>query len=403
MKVLDLIYKDLKIFVRDRKALFLTFLLPVALITLFSLAYGGIGNKEPKPEQILISDMDSTALSQELVSKLESIPGIQWQSIDTATGKEAVKQGKRLAMLSLHTGYADSLAAGRLPLITLWFDEGRAMETGMLMEALSASIVPSLERNRTQQSIQGFLKVRYAGMGEGFAEGLSKEIGQYMETSSSSKEIIQAQGITTGRQVNWGLIQSVAGVAVMMLLFSVAAIGGSILSEKEEGTLKRLLGSPVPSSGIMLAKLGYAVIIAMAQLLVMFLFGWLVFTLDIWTNPLGLLLVVLATALACSSFGIFLAAVSRSRRQVEGMSTIVVLIMSAIGGSMIPLFFMPAFMQKLAVFSVNYWSIQAFYDILGRDADWAVFIWKAGVLIAIAAGLTAISLYLFRRMVRRVS
>jgi hypothetical protein len=57
---------------------------------------------------------------------------------------------------------------------------------------------------------------------------------------------------------------------------------------------------------------------------------------------------------------------------------------------MIPLFFMPAFMQKLAVFSVNYWSIQAFYDILGRDADWAVFIWKAGVLIAIAAGLTAI-------------
>jgi hypothetical protein len=46
---------------------------------------------------------------------------------------------------------------------------------------------------------------------------------------------------------------------------------------------------PCPFLGIMLAKLGYAVIIAMAQLLVMFLFGWLVFTLDIWTNPLGLL------------------------------------------------------------------------------------------------------------------
>jgi hypothetical protein len=59
-----------------------------------------------------------------------------------------------------------------LPLITLWFDEGRAMETGMLMEALSASIVPSLERNRTQQSIQGFLKVRYAGMGRGLRKDL---------------------------------------------------------------------------------------------------------------------------------------------------------------------------------------------------------------------------------------
>jgi hypothetical protein len=48
---------------------------------------------------------------------------------------------------------------------------------------------------------------------------------------------------------------------------------------------------------------------------------------------------------------------------VQGYSTIVVLVMSAIGCSMIPIFIMPEIMQKIAVVSVNYWGIQGFYDI----------------------------------------
>jgi len=40
--------------------------------------------------------------------------------------------------------------------------------------------------------------------------------------------------------------------------------------------------------------------------------------------------------------------------------------MSCIGGSMIPLFAMPLFMQKISVFSVNYWGVQGFYDIFWR-------------------------------------
>ena len=44
---------------------------------------------------------------------------------------------------------------------------------------------------------------------------------------------------------NLGLVQAVAGTAIMMLLFTVTGMGSGMLLEKEEGTLKKLLYSPI--------------------------------------------------------------------------------------------------------------------------------------------------------------
>jgi ABC-type transport system involved in cytochrome c biogenesis permease component len=151
-----------------------------------------------------------------------------------------------------------------------------------------------------------------------------------------------------------GLVQSVAGIAVMMLLFSVAGIGGSLLDEKKEGMLKKLLCSPMHPNNILFGKIVFANIISIAQLLIMFVYAWLVFGLDIMHHLPSLVLMIIATAYACSSFGVLLASFAKSSQQVQGLSTIIVMVMSGIGGSMIPLFLMPEIMQKIAVVSVNY-------------------------------------------------
>ena len=160
-----------------------------------------------------------------------------------------------------------------------------------------------------------------------------------------------------------GLIHVVAGTSVMMLLFSVAGIGGSLLDEKQDGMLKKLLCSPMHPKHILYGKLVYANIISIVQLIVMFVYAWLVFGLDIMHYLPSIVLMILVISYACSGFGIVLASFAKSRKQVQGYSTIIVMVMSAIGGSMIPIFMMPEIMQKAAVVSVNYWGIQGFYDI----------------------------------------
>ena len=74
--------------------------------------------------------------------------------------------------------------------------------------------------------------------------------------------------------------------------------------------------------------------------------------------------------------------------------------MSVIGGSMVPTFIMPQWMQNISVVSINYWSIQGFYDILWRELPIGItFLSKVGVLLAIGLVFTLLSFRFFRKNV----
>ena len=201
------------------------------------------------------------------------------------------------------------------------------------------------------------------------------------------------------------LIHSVAGISVMMLLFSVAGIGGSLLDEKQEGMLKKLLCSPIPPNHILFGKLVFANIISIIQLTIMFIYAWLFFGLDIMHHLPSLILIIITMAFACSGFGIVLASFAKTRQQVQGFSSIIVLVMSGIGGSMIPIFAMPEIMQKIAVFSVNYWGIQGIYDIFWKLLPLTdiTFLSRVFVLIGIGTLLNFIALMMFRKNILKIA
>ncbi len=201
-----------------------------------------------------------------------------------------------------------------------------------------------------------------------------------------------------------GLVHVVAGTSVLMLLFSVAGIGGSLLDEKQEGMLKKLLCSPLHSNHILYGKMVFANIISIAQLIIIFTYAWLTLGLEIMHHLPSLALMILGTAYACSSFGIVLASFAKSRQQVQGFSTLIVLVMSAIGGSMIPIFVMPEIMQKVAVVSVNYWGIQGFNDIFLRSLPLTdiTFLSKVFVLIGIGTFLNFIALLMFKKNILKI-
>jgi ABC-type multidrug transport system permease subunit len=73
--------------------------------------------------------------------------------------------------------------------------------------------------------------------------------------------------------------------------------------------------------------------------------------------------------------------------------------MSAIGGSMIPLFIMPAILQKIALISVNYWGIQGFYDLFWRVLPLKEILPKILILLIIGTVMTIASIRLFRKRI----
>ena len=118
----------------------------------------------------------------------------------------------------------------------------------------------------------------------------------------------------------------------------------------------------------------------------------------------SLVIMIFSIAFACSGFGIVIASFAKTRQQVQGYSSIIILVMSGLGGSMIPIFVMPEIMQKIAVFTINYWGIQGIYDIFWKliPLTDSTFLLKVFVLLCIGFFLNFIALLIFRRNILKM-
>lgn len=423
-----IIIKDLKLFFKNKRDVLLNFALPIALISLFAMAFGGTGGDDDEDRKIpvLIADEDHSKESIETVKKLDQLKGIQLTPSSLKSAQESIKKGDESFVLVLGKGFADSVGNGNELPIELQYDQAKEMEVGLLQQSLIPTLAtlsyeigdPKILMSKrfskmignssdsSKLGVQLQSDKLYEAIAQGFAEN-DNEDGDLDEKSANSNfmgaEIKMTPLIQTESNVNLGLIQALAGTSVMMLLFSVAGIGGSLIDEKQEGTLKRLLYSPIHPLSILFGKMICANIISILQMTVMIAFSWLVFGLEISTHIPSLILLIVATSFAASAFGVFVASIAKSRSQVQGLSTLIILVMSAIGGSMIPLFIMPNIMQKIAVVSMNYWSIQGFFDIFWRELSVfdLTFLSRIGVLIFIGILLNCIAIVLFKRSLKR--
>ncbi len=407
--ILTIFKKDLKLFFADKKGALLTFALPILLISLFAFAFGGVGgNRTAKPVQLLVVDNDFTKDSKEMLLNLEALKGVKTIAEERVTAINLVKKGKYVAVLIVEKGFQDSVALGKDLPLELKYDAAREIEMGMLQSVLMQNLMTSVGKKMMNGKMEASFDANFPGTPKNIKEkalrlmnsdqaGMNTMMGENnmgLQMTSVIKEAI--------RKGNLGLIQAVAGTAIMMLLFSIAGIGGGLLDEKEAGTLKRLLYSPVKPTDVLFGKMLAALLLSIFQLSIMFVFSWLVFGLPIFKDLSSLILMIIATAFAVSSFGIFLVSIAKSRQQLQGYSTIIIMLMSAIGGSMIPLFVMPEIMQQIAVISVNYWGIQGFYDIFWRSLPLTEILPKMGILVAIGLGMTLISVRLFKKNVLKM-
>lgn len=404
--------KDIRQYFKDKTAVFLSLLLPIALITIFALMYGGIGKSEKsKPINLLFADQDQSSLSKEVYTELHGQDGLQLIPKTFEEAQNLVKKGKNSAVLVLYKGFQDSVNAGNKVPMELFYDEAKEMEMGLLQQALWSNLFGITMQKGIKGKVNKWIVEKNPDLTDkevaDIQDQVSKQFGEF-ESSGESSEIEENSALPMTALVgekkdgNLGLVQAIAGIAIMMLLFSVSASGASLLKEKEDGTFRRLLMTPISPSGVLYGKMLSTLFMAVLQLTVMFIYSWLVLGLDIFINLPALILMILCAAIACSSFGIFMASVCKSRKQVESLSTLIILVISAIGGSMMPLFFMPAIMKKLAVVSVNYWAMEGFFDIFWRQLPLVDIYPKMLILLSIGAVLTLISVISFRRNLKKM-
>ena len=188
-----------------------------------------------------------------------------------------------------------------------------------------------------------------------------------------------------------------AGVGVMFLLFSVSGASGALLDEVDSGTLDRVLSTRVGMSGWLIGKWAFLTLTGLTQLTVMFLWGRLAFGLDLFHHLPGFFVMTAFTAGAAAGFGLMLATIARTRAQLSGMSTIIILTMSSLGGSMFPRFLMSETMQKLGLLTFNAWALDGYLKVFWRNAA----VWQLWPQVLVLTMLAVVFMTLARTFARR--
>jgi len=406
---------------RDRGALALSFILPIVFFSIFAVIFGGRRDTTPKVSLIVVDEDRSRASGRlvqgfvregSLVVKTRPAPvrGSEQAEYTAATAEDAVKTGTAPVAIIIPKGFGENpisfgpAGAGR-PAIQMLQDSS---------DIVAPQVVAGLLQKVAMTSMPDVMAEQGSKYVEQFAGGLTPAQRDSVDRSLRYLRERQNAG-TVSPSDDGGIVRVVtrpvvgqnknnpmvsfyaAAIGVMFLLFTTSSAAGAFLDEAESGTLDRVLSSRVTMTTLLLGKLTFNSLLAFSQLVLMFLWGWAVFKLDFWSHIPGFVIMGLCTAFAVAAFGLLLASVCQTRAQLGALSTLLILVMSSIGGSMFPRFLMPVAMQKAGLLTINAWAIDGFTKIFWRDEPVSHLWPQVLVLLGVAVVLFAIA----RRLARR--
>lgn len=402
---------------RDRAALALSFVLPIAFFSIFAMVFGSEHDTVPRVHLIVV-DQDHSSASRALIRALEREGSLVASTHPEAkrnqpappdytaqSAEAAVKRGDVPVALIVPSGWGmHPLAFGpggqQAPKIELLSDQSDPIApqivNGLLQKDAMLAMPASMAREgmRYTEKYLGTLTPEQRKRWQRnltLLERIEKDRDTESEAHAAPSSGFGSGGIiavdtraVVGERRNKSLISFyAAAIGVMFLLFTASGSSGSLLDEAESGTLDRVLSSRVTMTRLLAGKLAFNTMLAFVQLVVMFLWGWAIFHLEFFSHIPGFIVMGLCTAFAVAAFGMLLASLCRTRGQLGAMSTLLILVMSAVGGSMFPRFMMPAAMQKAGLFTINAWAIDGFTKVFWRDLPLTALWPQVSVLLAI--------------------
>jgi ABC-2 type transport system permease protein len=450
---------------RDRIALIMTFVLPIVFFTIFAAIFSNLGGGVGASSlDVIVVDDDGTEVSRRFAGAIGEQQGLEVSRAPRPTeaspspapytresAVRGVRTGAADAAVIIPAGFGATFASfgGAAESVQVIYDAANPLAqhtvTGLLQAAAMMAAPDVLMEKGLEQlgrfgggltpaqrvaveSIGPFLRgerdwselgadgepapAAAAPDGEGAAprDGSAERESGFrglvaVEAIDARTASGEEDAASAGKKRSMATYYA-AGIGVMFLLFSMAGAAGTLIEEEQNGTLERLLVAGVGMGRILASYWAFFAIVGALQVGLMFVWGSVFFDVPLWhaSKLAGATLMTLATAAAGAAFGIVLATLCRSRGQLAGISTVVILIMSAVGGSMVPRFVMPAFMQKTSLFTFNGWALEGYLRVFWYDAPGATVaqtVASIAVPLAIIAGLAIVFLGAARALARR--
>jgi len=390
--------KEWLILVRDISGLLLLFVMPMIMVTILALVqefgWSTMTNEPQVP--VLFVDLDHDTLASQIqkgftdsrifkvITTVDDIPLTQEKARQLVLeGKYQIaviipeKATKRIRT-KIQLLVTKTMSALTMPAmdffsditnndsirVTLYFDPA-------VRNSFKNAFISSLrENNATIESTMIFST---------FNEELKKQFPHFNPPDNRYQQTVNFKEVyPSGKEheiIPTSTQHNVPSWAIFAMFFIVIPLTSSIIKEREEGSMLRLLTMPVSYFNIFMAKISVYTLVCYIQFILMVLSGMYLLplfglaALDPGNQYILLSVLAIASSLAALGYGIMIGTVAKTHQQAAAFGSVSIVILAAIGGLWVPTYLMPPVMKHLATFSPLNWAHAGFLDVFLRGSN----------------------------------
>ncbi len=397
---------------RDRGALAMGFGLPVIFFLIFAEIFSSAAGDEVRLDVAIVDEVKSPE-SLRLLAALTADPAVRTVPgvTDRAQARELVRLGTAdVGLVVRADGESLATASGlAAPPLMLLVDPARGMTATVLagqLERAYFAALPDLAVGRVTELVGTEFTTFTPEQEQEIAAGLARlrsdagAGGSGGGSGWSFADLVESLPVA-GRNASTNHVAYYAGaIAFMLLLFVAVQSAQGILDDRDRGTLDRIATGPAGIGVIVTGKFVFLALQGLVQTTLVFVIAWLVYDVDLPGSFGPWLLVAATSAAAAAAIGLMLVVDCRTRVRAQFVPTIAILIMSALGGSMVPRFFMPDWAQKLGWLTPNTWALEGYSAVFWRGEPLAAVLPYCGVLAGFAVVSLGLTYWFARGLLR---
>jgi ABC-2 type transport system permease protein len=397
--------KDLKIFVKDRGAAFFFIVFPIMFIVLFNFVLKGVGGEDTRLELHMATQEAAGGMSYQIIGAMETKdesllkpgdPKIIWDK-DYNAARQAVADKKLAGFIAFPADFTQALSSGNGTSLEVYADAGN-INTRTALNSLAGAIASQIGTNQVVIKASIALLIEGGAIAPTDTAGINKAVQKMMAEYLSGTANAGASYITF-KTDKIGEVEAmnpsnfvIPGYLVMFVFFAAAMASESIVRERLNYTLERLLTSSVRRESILGGIYLGTTLRGLIQIVIFWTVGILIFKVDMGLSPAAVIILSVLMVIMSSAFSLMLATLARTRRSAGALANITSLVLAPLGGCWWPLFLYPQWLQNIAKVTPHAWATDGFNKIMifGADFNAAVPGMLALLVFTVIFGLIAV-------------
>jgi ABC-2 type transport system permease protein len=387
MAALEIARVNLLRVLRDRTNLFFVFILPLVIIVALGAAFGGSGTV-----RLGVARADAGPLGDALVEALAAgdLAVEIRERASTEDLRRGVESGELVFGLDIPAGYDAALRSGEDATVTL------VSRQDSLLPALRQVVQAAVARQSAQVRAA---RVAADHAGIAFEDALAAAQARQDQAAGIDVRVTTLGDATIPTGGNIFALGAQAQTILFMFLTSMTAASQLVLT-RQLGVSRRMLATPTRVRSILLGELGGRFAIAMLQGLFIVAVSSLVFGVS-WGDPAGAGAIIVLFALVGTGAALTVGVFARNADQAGALGVVLGMVLGALGGAMVPLELFSEPMSSLAQLTPHAWAIDAFRDLVFRQAGLLDILRQLSVLVVYAGVLVVLGTWGLRRSLTR--